>query len=224
MQAQAMDDPTGRVSPLRDEQPIVFVVDDDISVRESLESLIQSVGWQAEAFASGEEFLSQSRVSRASCLLLDYTLPQLNGLQIQDRVAAERPDMSIIFMSARGDVPTTVKAMKAGAVEFLTKPFDTPVLLDAIRSAIERSRTVLENVARVRVLRIRHAALSAREREVMALVIRGLLNKQIASELAITEITVKSHRGRAMKKMGADSVAELIRMAAALGHPTGSVV
>ena len=204
--------------------PTVFVVDDDISVRESLESLIRFAGWQPEVFASAQEFLSSPRVFVPSCLILDVTLPDLNGLDLQKRVAVHRMDLPIIFITGYGDVPMTVKAMKAGAVEFLTKPFGDDVLLCAIRNAIERSRTALHYEAEMRVLKDRHALLSSREREVMALVVSGLLNKQIGAELRISEITVKAHRGKVMRKMEAHSLADLVTMAARLRlapEPTG---
>ena len=196
--------------------PIVFVVDDDVSVRESLESLIRCAGWEPETFASAQEFLSRPRVLAPSCLVLDVTLPDLNGLDLQERIAADRIDMPIIFITGYGDVSMTVQAMKAGAVEFLTKPFGDDVLLSAIRHAIERSRIALAHEAEMRALRDRHASLSRREREVMALVVSGLLNKQVGGELGISEITVKAHRGRVMRKMKAGSLADLVNMAARL--------
>ena len=204
--------------------PIVFIVDDDISVRESLEALIRCGGWQPETFASAQEFLSRPRVIAPSCLVLDVNLPGLNGLDLQKRVAADRTDMPIIFITGYGDVPMTVQAMKAGAVEFLTKPFSDDVLLGAIRNAIERSQTALDHEAEMRGLRDRHASLSRREREVMALVVSGLLNKQVGFELGISEITVKAHRGKVMRKMEAHSLADLVTMAARLRlapAPTG---
>ena len=204
--------------------PIVFVVDDDISVRESLELLIRSAGWEPETFESAQEFLSRPRVSVPSCLILDVSLPGLNGLELQERVALDRTDMPIMFITDYGDVPTTVQAMKAGAVEFLTKPFSDDVLLGAIRNAIERSQTALDHEAEMRGLRDRHASLSRREREVMALVVSGLLNKQVGFELGISEITVKAHRGKVMRKMEAHSLADLVTMAARLRlapAPTG---
>ena len=197
--------------------PIVFVVDDDISVRESLQLLIQCEGWHPETFASAQEFLDNPRVLVPSCLVLDVSLPGLNGLDLQKRVCVERPDMPIIFITGYGDVPMTVQAMKAGAVEFLTKPFSDDVLLSAIRNAIERSKTALGREAEMKALRDRYESLTRREREVMALVASGLLNKQVGGELGISEITVKAHRGQVMQKMKADSFAELVKMAARLG-------
>jgi FixJ family two-component response regulator len=197
-------------------RPTVFVVDDDVSMRKSLELLIDSAGWQPETFACATEFLSCPRTFAPSCLVLDVTLPDINGLELQKRVAHDRGDMPIIFITGYGDVPMTVRAMKAGAVEFLTKPFDDDVLLSAIEQAIERSHAALGEEAQMRVLRQRHASLSPREQEVMALVVRGLLNKQVAGELGISEITVKAHRGKMMRKMGADSFADLVNMAAKL--------
>jgi FixJ family two-component response regulator len=198
--------------------PIVFVVDDDISVRESLEALIRCEGWQPETFASAREFLSHPRVLSPNCLVLDVNLPDLNGLDLQKRVASDRIDMPIIFITGYGDVPMTVQAMKAGAVEFLTKPFGDDVLLNAIRHAIERSQTALAHEAEMRSLRDCYASLSRREREVMALVVTGLLNKQVGFELGISEITVKAHRGRVMQKMKAGSLPDLVTMAAKLRH------
>jgi FixJ family two-component response regulator len=196
--------------------PVVFVVDDDVSVRESLELLIRCAGWQPEIFASAHEFLARPRVLAPSCLVLDVGLPDLNGLELQKLVAADRSDMPIIFITGYGDVPMTVQAMKAGAVEFLTKPFGDDVLLSALRHAIERSRAALGHEAEMRSLRDRYASLSPREREVMACVVSGLLNKQAGAELGISEITVKAHRGKVMRKMEAGSLADLVTMAARL--------
>lgn len=195
---------------------MVFVVDDDISVRESLELLIRTEGWFVETFASAQEFLHQPRVLVPSCLVLDVSLPGLNGLDLQERVARERTDMPVIFITGHGDVPMTVRAMKAGAVEFLTKPFGDELLLRAIRQALERSKTLLAQEAEMGALRERYASLTSREREVMALVVAGRLNKQVGSELGISEITVKAHRGQAMQKMKADSLADLVKMATKL--------
>ena len=197
--------------------PIVFVVDDDVSVRESLELLIQSAGWQPETFASATAFLARPRVDVPRCLVLDVSLPDLNGLELQKRIADDRLDLPIIFITGYGDVPMTVRAMKAGAVEFLTKPFSDDVLLSAIAGALERSRAALGDEVAMREVRERYASLSRREREVMALVVSGLLNKQVGGELHISEITVKAHRGKVMRKMKADSLADLVNMAAGLG-------
>lgn len=196
---------------------IVFVVDDDISVRESLELLIRSEGWQPETFSSAQHFLTHPRTSVPSCLLLDISMPGLNGLELQKRVAAEQPGVPIIFITGHGDVPKTVQAMKAGAVEFLTKPFNDDVLRGAIRQALERSQIALDQQREMKELRERYALLSPREREVMALVVSGLLNKQVGGELCISEITVKAHRGKVMQKMKADSLPDLVKMAGKLG-------
>jgi FixJ family two-component response regulator len=204
------------VPPMLHVTPIVFVVDDDVSVRESLELLIRCEGWQPTTFASAQEFLDCPRALFPSCLVLDVSLPGLNGLDLQKRVAVERTDMPIIFITGHGDVPMTVQAMKAGAVEFLTKPFNDEVLLAAIRAALERSRFALGLEAEMRVLRDRYASLSQREQQVMALVVSGLLNKQVGGELGISEITVKAHRGKVMQKMKAGSLADLVKMAARL--------
>jgi len=197
-------------------KPIVFVVDDDISVRESLELLIANAGWQPEIFPSAQEFLHCPRSSVPNCLVLDLSLPGLNGLELQRRIAAERTDMPIIFITGHGDVPSTVQAMKAGATEFLTKPFSEDALLSAIRQALERSRDALDGEAEMQSLRKRYDSLTVRERQVMALVVSGLLNKQVGGELGISEITVKAHRGKVMQKMKADSLPALVKMAARL--------
>ncbi|RWK68342.1 response regulator transcription factor [Mesorhizobium sp.] len=207
-------------SPVSYSTPIVFVVDDDISVRESLGSLVEVAGWEPRTFASAEEFLSHPRVSAPSCLVLDVTLPDLNGLDLQKRIGGDRVDMPIIFITGHNDVPMTVQAMKAGAVEFLTKPFSEDVLLSAIQNAIERSQAVFVREAGLQILRDCHASLSRREREVMALVVSGLLNKQVGFELGISEITVKAHRGKMMQKMRARSLPDLVNMNARLGLPS----
>jgi FixJ family two-component response regulator len=196
--------------------PIVFVVDDDISVRESLELMIRTAGWKAEMFPSAQDFLPRPRRAVPCCLVLDVTLPGLNGLELQQQLV-ERTEMPIIFITGYGDVPMTVRAMKAGAVEFLTKPFENDVLLDAIRHAIERSRAALLHDSQTQVLRDAYASLTPREREVMRLVVAGLLNKQVGGELGISEITVKAHRGQVMRKMKAGSLPDLVTMAARLG-------
>jgi FixJ family two-component response regulator len=209
-------------------QPIVFVVDDDAYVRESLETLIQDEGWRSETFATAQEFLDHPRPFTPSCLVLDFSLPGLNGLELQKRVA-ERTDMPIIFITGHGDVPMSVGAMKAGAVEFLTKPFNDKVLLTAIRQALERSRVTLAREGEMQELRDHYASLTPRERDVMKLVVSGLLNKQVAGELGIAESTVKAHRGQVMQKMKANSVADLVKMtarlrqSAATRHSLGSV-
>jgi FixJ family two-component response regulator len=202
--------------------PVVFVVDDDVSVRESLELLIGTAGWRAETFASAQEYLeslARPRARAPGCLVLDVSLPDLNGLELQRRLNGGRARLPIIFITGYGDVPTTVKAMKAGAIEFLTKPLSGEVLLDAIGQAIERSRTALDEDAKLLALRDEYASLSRREQEVMTRVVAGRLNKQVAVDLGISEITVKAHRGQVMRKMHAGSVADLVRMATRLGLP-----
>jgi len=192
---------------------VVFVVDDDISVRESLELLIETAGWQPKTFESAQEFLDSRRPVVPSCLILDLSLPGLNGLQLQKRVAVERPEIPIIFITGHADVPKSVEAMKGGAVEFLTKPFNDEVLLTAIRRALERSRLALAHKIELQEIRDRYTSLTPREGEVMALVVSGLLNKQIGGELGISEKTVKAHRGQVMQKMKANSLADLVKMA-----------
>jgi FixJ family two-component response regulator len=195
----------------------VYVVDDDVSVRESLELLIRTAGWHPELFASAQAFLDHPPASVPNCLVLDLSLPGLNGLELQKRVMAARPEMPIIFITGHGDVPKTVQAMKAGAIEFLTKPFPDDVLLNAIRLALERSRSFLGKTAEIQDLRDRYASLTPREQQVMKLVVDGLLNKQVGGELGISEITVKAHRGKVMQKMKADSLPDLVKMAGKLG-------
>ena len=193
--------------------PTVFVVDSDILVRESLAGLIHSAGWQAETFATAREFLSHPRKSEPGCLILDAFLPDMSGLEVQERIANESSRMPIIFLSGQCDIQTTVKAMKAGAMEFLTKPIDREMLLNAIRQAIRRSEAVLGRESQMQTLRSYYGSLTCREREVMTLVASGLLNKQVGGELGISEITVKAHRGSVMRKMKADSFADLVSMA-----------
>jgi FixJ family two-component response regulator len=195
---------------------IVLVVDDDISVRESLEALLRHEGLDVETFVSAQEFLSRPPVAFPSCLVLDISLPGLNGLDLQKRVAMERSEMPVIFITGHGDIPITVQAMKAGAVEFLTKPFSDEVLLNAIRHALVRSKALLDRSTEIQALKVRYSSLTVREREVMALVVVGLPNKQVGSELGISEITVKAHRGSMMRKMKAESLAELVSIAARL--------
>ena len=201
-------------------KPLVFVVDDDISLRDSLGFLIANAGWQPKLFASAMEFLASPRPTSPSCLILDVGLPDLDGLEVQQRIAGERADMPIIFITARGDIPMTVRAIRAGAVDFLSKPFTPAVLLRAIESALERSRIRLQEEAKLQSLRDRYQALSRREREVMAHVVLGQLNKQVSGELGISEITVKQHRGRMMRKMRARSLPELVTIASRLGIET----
>jgi len=208
-------------SPGESKSPVVFVVDDDVSVRESLELLIRSAGWQPKTFESAEDFLAHPPIEGPGCLVLDVSLPNLNGLDLQELIAGT--GMPIVFITGYGDVPTTVQAMKGGAVEFLTKPFADDVLLKAIEQGVERSRSALAHEAALRALRNDHALLTPREREIMALVTSGLLNKQIAVKLGISEITVKAHRGRVMRKMHVNSLADLVKVAAALDVSTSTV-
>jgi FixJ family two-component response regulator len=217
-----IDRPHSRTSRVSAVEPVVFVVDDDVSVRESLELLIRVSGWNVETFASAREFLARPRALVPSCLVLDVSLPDLNGLDLQKRVAVDRSDMPVVFITGHGDIPMSVEAMKAGAIGFLTKPFGDDVLLDAIKEALERSRRALERETKVRALRDSYESLTPREREVMVLVVSGLLNKQVGGELGISEITVKAHRGQVMRKMKADSLPALVRMAATLDQTIAS--
>lgn len=203
--------------------PIVYIVDDDISVRESMEMLVRCAGYQPETFASAQAFLNHQRVHTPACLVLDIGLPGLNGLGLQQHLAASRNEMPIIFVTGCNDVPVTVQAMKAGAQEFLTKPFDDEVLLSAIRHAIERSQAAVGRDAQLQAIKARYASLTMRERQVMALVVAGLLNKQVGSQLGISEITVKAHRGKVMLKMQAESLPDLVRIAAKLRIAPGAV-
>ena len=207
---------------MSDVRPTVFIVDDDLSVRESLEALIAVMGWEPRTFMSAQEFLDAAPASGPSCLVLDVSLPDLSGLDVQALVAPDRIDMPIIFITGHGDIPMSVQAMKAGAAEFLTKPFNDDVLLAAIRGALESSRAAIGEQAARQVLRDRYATLSRREREVMALVVLGLLNKQVGGELGISEITVKAHRGRVMEKMQARSLADLVRMSGTIARSTSA--
>ncbi len=213
--ATSLDDATRRGAAYR--RPVVYVVDDDLSIREALELLVTSAGWQAVVCESAGEFLSRACASVPNCLVLDINLPDLSGLDVQRLVSAERAAMPIIIITGYGDVPTTVTAMKAGAVEFLTKPFSGEMLLAAIEQALDRSRLKLALDSELQALRDRHGSLSRREREVMALVVSGLMNKQVGFEIGISEITVKAHRGQVMRKMKAGSLADLVHMAARLG-------
>jgi len=202
---------------LRESRPVIAIVDDDPSVREGLQSLIRSAGWSVETFSSAQEFLTRSRAKAPSCLILDLQLPDLSGLDLRKRMATTDLEIPIVFLTGHGDIPASVQAMKAGALEFLTKPVDEQDLLRAIQEAIDRDRRTRQRHADLHELRSRHDSLTAREREVMQQVISGLLNKQVAAELNITEFTVKIHRGQVMRKMHADSLADLVRMAESLG-------
>jgi FixJ family two-component response regulator len=199
------------------DSPTVFVVDDDASVRQSLRTLLESAGWRSETFASAPEFLARPRALAPSCLLLDVVLPDLDGCDLQG-LLADRADMPIIFISGHGDVPIVVRAMKGGAVDFFVKPFIADALLATIAQAMNQSLLALKDAASARALRDRHASLSRREREVMRLVVAGRLNKQVGSELGISEVTVKAHRGGVMRKMKAASLPDLVNMAARLGY------
>ena len=218
MSRSRADDLAG-ASTVPNAAPTVYVVEDDVSVREALEALIREAGWQPLAFSTARQYLAHPRVSCPSCLILDLTLPDLDGLELQRQIAREHTDLPIIVVTGRGDVPVTVDAMKAGAVDFLTKPFGDEALLEAVRGALRRSASVLTAAADLQALRQRHAALSGREREVMALVVSGLMNKQVGGKLGISEITVKAHRGRVMRKMEARSLADLVNIAGKLGIP-----
>ncbi len=219
---------SGRISPrvqtlpVSTPMPIVFIVDDDVSVRESLELLVRNENWKPETFASAQEFLNHPRPIVPSCLVLDLSLPGLNGLELQKQLVVQHIDMPIIFITGHGDIPKSVQAMKAGALEFLTKPLDNNALVSAIEKALERNRLAIAQEAEMRELRDRYGTLTPREQQVMALVVSGLLNKQVGAELDISEITVKAHRGRVMEKMKAGSLADLVKMASRLGVARGS--
>jgi FixJ family two-component response regulator len=204
-------------NPMRQPDAVIAIVDDDLSVREGLETLIRSAGWRVETFASAQEFLACPRAEAPSCLILDLQLPGLSGLDLQKRMAELELEIPIVFLTGHGNIPASVQAMKAGAVEFLTKPFDEQDLLRTIEEAIERDRRTRQRHAEMRELEGRYNSLTAREQEVMQQVVAGLLNKQVAAELKISEVTVKVHRGRVMHKMLADSLADLVRMGDKLG-------
>jgi FixJ family two-component response regulator len=211
------------VSPSRAPQSqldgVVFILDDDASVRESLERLIQGAGWRVVTFAAAREFLSRKTVNAPSCLVLDVELPDMNGIELQQQIARSGEDVPTIFLTGHADIPMAVRAMKAGAIEFLTKPFVAQDLLDAVDRAITRSQNARVKNARLRMLRARYDTLTPRERQVMSLVVSGLLNKQVGGELGTSEITVKAQRGQVMRKMHVDSFADLVRVAAALDVP-----
>ena len=219
MNSSVREGDTASVSAMADVTPVVYIVDDDISVREALDALIREAGWRPLTFSSAREFLAQPHVPGPSCVVLDVTLPDLNGLDLQERIAGRNTEMPIIFITGYGSVPMTVRAMKAGAVEFLTKPFDDEVLLEAVRGALQRSVNALDAAADKQLLEHRYSTLSMRERQVMALVVSGLMNKQVGGKLGISEITVKAHRGRVMRKMNASSLAELVNIGTKLGLP-----
>jgi FixJ family two-component response regulator len=219
---ETIADPHLATSRVSTDTPIVFVVDDDPLVRESLELLIQTEGWECEVFASAQEFLARPQITVPGCLVLDVALPDVKGLDLQQRLAVDRPGVPVVFITDHGDVPMTVKAMKAGAIDVLMKPFSDDALLGAIRHALDRSCRALDHAATMKRLRESYALLTPREREVMVLVVSGLLNKQVGGELGISEITVKAHRGQMMRKMKADSLPALVNMVARLGLPTTS--
>src|SRR5262245_3947169 len=217
-----LDGKSSSISRASVARPLVFVVDDDPLVRTTLEVLIRTAGWQAKTFASAQEFLAQPRALVPSCLIIDVAMSNLDGLDLQKRIAIERPDVPIIVISDPCDIRVSVQAMKAGAIDFLTKPFADEMIEGAIRHGLERSRRVLEHEAKLRSLRDNYASLTPREREVMTLVVSGLLDKQVGGALGISEITVKAHRGQVMWKMKADSLPALVNMVASLGLETAA--